>query len=456
MSPDDLTFPPGFIWGVATSAYQIEGASRADGRGTSIWDTFVKRPAAVHGGDTGEAATDHYARFREDVALMAALGIRMYRFSVAWPRVIPDGRGPVNERGLDFYQRLVDALLEAGIEPMAALYHWDLPQTLEDAGGWPARGTALAFAEYASAVFDALRDRVRWWITLNEPWCSAFLGYATGVHAPGVRDPARAVAAVHHLLLAHGLATRAMRAADMDARLGIALNVAPVRYFAEPDALLEDARRRVDGLRNRIFLDPLLSASYPTDVLADLASFGGLPIQDGDLAAIGEPLDWLGVNYYNDLILEPAAGETALSQLYPGVTAVREVVVGELTDMGWPITPEGLFDLLTEIRRRYPGAPRLVVTENGAAYDDPVGRDGVIHDDRRIAYLDAHLRALHRAIRAGTAVDGYFVWTLLDNFEWAEGYSKRFGLVHVDRATQRRTPRLSASWYQGVIRRNGL
>jgi beta-glucosidase len=401
-------------------------------------------------------ATDHYARFREDVGLMARMGIRMYRFSIAWPRIMPDGRGQLNPRGLDFYRRLADSLREAGIEPIATLYHWDLPQPLEDAGGWPARDTANRFAEYAGAVFEALHDNVRWWITLNEPWCTAFLGYAAGVHAPGVRDPSRAVAAVHHLLLAHGLAVRRLRAADPNARAGIALNLAPVRSAGQLDEQLADARRRVDGLRNRIFLEPLLAGAYPSDVLADLEPYGGLPVRDGDLAAISEPIDYLGVNYYSDTILERATGETEASHAYPGVANARETAPGSLTDMGWPITPDGLYDLLLDIRARHPGVPPIVITENGAAYDDPPGPDGVIRDERRIAYLDSHLRALHRAIAAGVAVNGYLVWTLIDNFEWAEGYSKRFGLVHLDRPTQRRTPRLSAAWYHEVIARNGV
>jgi beta-glucosidase len=387
---------------------------------------------------------------------MRELGLRAYRFSVAWPRVQPSGRGAPNQRGLDFYRRLVDALLEAGIEPYVTLYHWDLPQPLEDAGGWPARDTAARFAEYARVVFDALNDEVCWWITLNEPWCSAFLGYGSGVHAPGVRDPRRALAAAHHLLLAHGLATQAMRAAGSRARIGIALNVAPVRCTAPVNGALADACRRVDGLRNRLFLDALFSGSYPSDVLADVAPFGGLPVHNDDTAIIGAPLDWLGINYYNDLVLERAPSENALAHVYPGVRYAREADAEVTTDMGWPITTDGLHTLLLGIRERYQDAPPLFVTENGAAYDDPPGTDGVIRDERRIAYLDAHLRALYRAVADGVRVDGYLVWTLLDNFEWAEGYAKRFGLVHVDRDTLRRSPRQSAAWFRDVIARNGL
>ena len=455
-------FGEGFLWGAATSAYQVEGAVTADGRVPSIWDAFCRVPGAVEGGDTGDVAADHYRRYREDVALMRDLGLRAYRFSVAWPRVMRQtGRGPatVNEAGLDFYRRLIDELLGVGITPVATLYHWDLPQALQDAGGWPARDTARRFAEYAGVVFDALHDRVPLWATLNEPWCSALLGYAEGVHAPGIREPGQATRAIHHLLLGHGLALEAMRAIDPRPSQGIVLNLAPVRSLAAgsedaPEGAPAEALRRVDGLRNRVWTEALLRARYPDDVMADLAAFGGLPVEAGDPDVIAAPLDWLGVNYYNDEVLRAEPGGRLGHS--PGAVGVAGANPGpEATDMGWPITPDGLRALLVDLSAAYPELPPLFITENGAAYDDPV-TDGAVHDDRRIAYLDAHLRALHAAIARGVDVRGYFAWSLMDNFEWARGYAMRFGLVHVDFETQARTPRDSALWYRGVIARDGL
>jgi beta-glucosidase len=449
------SFPDGFLFGAAASAYQIEGAADEGGRGPSIWDTFSHQPGHTHGGDTGDVAADHFHRFRDDVRLMRDMGLQMYRFSVSWPRVLPDGTGSVNETGLDFYRALVEELLAAGIEPMATLFHWDLPQPLQDAGGWPARSTAGAFADYARVVHGAIGDRVSWWATINEPWCAAFLGHASGVFAPGVRDPAAAFAAAHHLLLAHGMAVQAMRA-EGDGRHGIPVNPAPIRLGRsdEPDVL--QGARVIDGLRNRLWLDALLAGAYPADVLDNAARFGGLPVVEGDMAAIAAPLDWLGVNYYHDLTVDRAGPGAHSSQLgggvHPGAEQVTEVVeVGPLTDMGWPITPPGLYDQLDELRRRYPGLPPMLVSENGCAYDDPIGPDGTIADLRRIEYLDAHLRQVLRALEDGIDVRGYLVWSILDNFEWAEGYGKRFGLVHVDYETQRRTPRRSAGWYRSLI-----
>ena len=454
---DSGLFPPDFVWGVATSAYQIEGAATADGRGPSIWDTFSGRPGTVRNGDTGATAAAHYERYREDIAIIADLGIPAYRFSIAWPRVQPTGSGAPLQRGLDFYRRLVEGLREAGIEPVPMLYHWDLPQSLEDAGGWPARETALRFADYAAIVADALRGQATRWATLNEPWCSAFLGYGSGVHAPGRRAPAAAISAAHHLLLAHGLATAAIRAADHGSQIGIALNVTNARTASpDPGEHLLDAVRRVDGLFNRLFLDPLLRGSYPSDVEADLQPIARLPVQDGDLRIIASPLDWLGVNYYSDrTFIQNAAAPADLGGAFPGVTRLVDAPVSQPTDTGWPVTPRGLGDLLIRLRDSYDALPPVLVTENGAAYDDPPAADGSINDERRIAYLDAHIREVQRAIAAGVEVDGYFVWSLLDNFEWAEGYSKRFGLIHVDYDTMARTPRASAAWYRNVIARNG-
>jgi beta-glucosidase len=416
MKRSTATFPKRFVWGAATSSYQIEGAVDTDGRGPSIWDTLSRVPGAIRGGDTGDVAADHYHRYREDVALMRDLGLQAYRFSVAWPRVLPTGAGAVNEAGLDFYRRLVDELLAAGIAPVVTLYHWDLPQALEDVGGWPARETAHRFADYAAIVFEALRDRVDQWATLNEPWCSSLLGYAAGVHAPGKRDPRLATRAIHHLLLGHGLAVTAMRAIDPAPRQGIVLNLAPVYGSSpEPSAAVEDGVRRLDGLRNRAWTEPVLRARYPEDVVADLSAFGGLPVESGDLAIIAQPLDWLGVNYYHDLILEDGPG--AVIAHAPGTADVRDHPAGPgATDIGWPVTPDGLRRLLISLKRTYPDLPPVSITENGVAYDDPVGSDGRVADARRIAYLDAHLRAVLAAIEAGVDVRGYYVWSLLDNF----------------------------------------
>jgi beta-glucosidase len=443
-------FPNDFLWGAATSAYQIEGAVGEDGRGQTIWDTLCRVPGAIHAGDTGDVAVDHYHRYREDVALMHELGLRAYRFSIAWSRVLPTGSGSVNERGLDFYRRLVDELLASGIVPMATLYHWDLPQALEDAGGWPARDTALRFADYAAVAFEALHDRVSLWATLNEPWCSSLLGYAAGEHAPGIRDPRRATRAIHHLLLGHGLAVRAMRAIDQGPDHGIVLNLVPVYAIAdEPSPILRDGLRRYDGLRNRVWTEPVLRGRYPEDVGADLEVFGGLPIEPGDLDLISLPLDWLGVNYYNDQILEEAPGATMASA--PGVLGVRGRAPGpDATVMGWPVTPRGLRDLLVGLRSTYPDLPPVYITENGVAYDDPPSSNGRVADVRRIRYLEDHLLSLGKAIDEGCDVRGYFVWSLMDNFEWARGYRPRFGIVHIDFETQRRTPRDSARWYREV------
>ncbi|MFC6885040.1 MULTISPECIES: GH1 family beta-glucosidase [Actinomadura] len=457
-------FPAGFRWGAATAAYQIEGAAAEDGRGPSVWDTFCRTPGRVLGGDTGDVAVDHYHRFREDVALMAELGLTAYRFSVSWPRVHPDGRGGrgagVNEAGLDFYRRLVDELLAAGVEPWPTLYHWDLPQPLEDAGGWPERDTAHRFADYAADVHAALGDRVRHWTTVNEPWCAAFLGYASGEHAPGRVDPEGALRAAHHLLLGHGLAVEAMRARRPANRFGAAVNLYAVSPQTGADADL-DAARRVDGLQNRFFLGPLLEGRYPADVLADLEPYGFAP-PDADLAAIRRPLDHLGVNYYSRHTVAGTPGEAAQAASSPfntrspwvGSENVRFVPAGlPVTGMGWEIDERGLYEVLTRLHREYPAVP-LYITENGAGYDEAPG-DGAVHDAGRIAYLDAHLRACRDAISEGVPLRGYFTWSLLDNFEWAWGYSKRFGLVHVDYATQRRTLKDSARWYARVIRRGG-
>ncbi|MCZ7427048.1 GH1 family beta-glucosidase [Micromonospora sp. WMMA1949] len=453
----NVRFPEGFVWGGATAAYQIEGAARDDGRGPSIWDTFSRTPGAVFAGHTGDVACDHYHRYAEDVALMAELGLRAYRFSVSWPRVRPDGTGPVEPRGLDFYDRLTDALLAAGLDPIVTLYHWDLPQALEDRGGWTVRETAEHFAEYALAVHGRLGDRVRTWTTLNEPWCSAYLGYGSGVHAPGRRDAGDAFRAVHHLLLGHGLAARALRAAGAET-LGITLNLADVQPADADSAADAEAVRVVDGLHNRIFLDPLTGAGYPADVLAHVSRIVAPDfIRDGDEKLIAAPLDLLGLNYYAPTYVAGRAGGAG-GDAYPGTAGTVEFLppAGPLTDMGWSIEPAGLTRLLERVAADYPGLP-LVITENGGAFPDTdVDEQGGVADADRVAYLDGHLRAAHEAIARGVDLRGYLVWSVLDNFEWAEGYRKRFGIVHVDYLTQRRTPKRSARWYQEVIARNGL
>ncbi|HEU5474400.1 MAG TPA: GH1 family beta-glucosidase [Actinophytocola sp.] len=448
-------FPPGFVWGAATAAFQIEGSTTVDGRSDSIWDEFCRRPGAVKAGDTGDPATDHYRQYERDVALMAELGLGAYRFSIAWPRVRPDG-GAVNQRGLDFYERLVDRLLENNIAPWATFYHWDLPQALEERGGWTNRDTAYRYADYVDAVLRRLGDRVPVYTTFNEPWCSAFLGYASGIHAPGRTEPRAAVAAVHHLLLAHGLGMAAVRELALKADAGVTLNLFPVAA-ADPDSPADrEVARLVDGMQNRIFLDPVLCGQYPPDMVEHLAPYGLVElIKEGDLDLISAPLDLLGVNYYRGHLVaagEPRTGPTD----WIGVDNVDFLSSGmPLTDSGWEVQPPGLVDVLVRLHEEYPPVA-LHITENGAAYRDVIDADGTINDLDRIAFLDAHLRAAHTAIEHGVDLRGYFYWSLLDNFEWAEGYAKRFGIVHVDYTTQLRTPKRSARWYSKVIADNGL
>ena len=495
-STGTVSFPTSFLWGGATASYQIEGAVTEGGRGKSIWDTFSHTPGRTVDGDTGDQAIEHYHRYRDDVALMSRLGLNAYRFSIAWPRIQPDGRGPAVAAGLDFYHRLVDELLANDIEPWVTLYHWDLPQALEDAGGWPNRDTAERFSEYAGLVHQALGDRVTNWTTLNEPFCSGLIGYAAGGHAPGRTEPVAALQATHHLLLAHGLAAQAIRAANPATAVGITLNLYAVDPASDhPDDI--DAARRVDGLQNRIFLDPVLLGRYPHDVLEDIEHLGGLgDVRDGDLKLINAPLDFLGVNYYTRHVItagtdgtgtdsnpdlteagipEPEgvcdpldpdqnrdsgvqAGHPADDGASPWVGSehVRGVFRGlPRTAMEWEVDPDGLHEVLTRLRDEYPAVP-LLITENGAAFDDQVSADGAVHDPDRVAYLDAHLRACHRAIEDGVPLRGYFVWSVFDNFEWACGYTRRFGIVHVDYDTQTRTPKDSAGFYSRVLRTGAL
>ena len=436
-------FPSGFTWGVSTSAFQIEGAVHEGGRGESIWDVFCRRPGAIRDGQTADVADDHYHRWREDVDLLAALGVGGYRFSLAWPRIQPAGRGPANPAGLDFYERLTDALLARGITPVPTLYHWDLPQPLASEGGWLARETAARFAEYAGLAADRLADRIPLWITLNEPFVVTTYGYALGFHAPGTSLMLGALPTAHHQLLGHGLATAALRSAGVR-QVAITNNYAPAWPASDSDGDAA-AARAYDTLHNRLFTDPLLLGAYP-----DLSPFGlpgGLDcIRDGDLAVIGAPVDALGVNYYAPARLSALPSSPLPFQMEP-------IPGYPVTAFGWPVVPHGLRDLLLQLRDRYGAAlPPVYVTENGCSVDDQVSSHGAVAaDGARISYLDGHIRALHEAIRDGVDVRGYFVWSLMDNFEWTEGFHQRFGLVHVDFTTQQRTPKASFGWYRDLI-----
>ncbi len=471
-SAGSLTFPPGFVWGAATASYQIEGAAADDGRTASIWDTFSHQPGKILNGDTGDVAVDHYHRMVEDVALMAELGLHSYRFSTSWSRILPNGGDTVNPAGLDFYSRLVDELLAHDITPLITLYHWDLPQELEDAGGWLNRVTAQKFADYADVVARALGDRITTWTTLNEPWCSSYLGYAAGVHAPGLTDNASALRAVHHLNLAHGLGASALRSVlPSTGQVSITLNLANVRPASQSDADLA-AARLAEGLANRVFLNPILDGEYPKDILDDTADVTDWAfVLDGDLKAIHQPIDVLGVNYYSPARVAAATDELRAAQagryandplraagptLYPGTDRVYSMPQeGPYTDMGWRIEPDSLREVLVNVHETYPNLP-LVVTENGSAWPDVVAADGQVPDPGRIDYLEGHLRAVHAAIAAGVDVRGYYAWSLLDNFEWAFGYAKRFGIVYVDYDTQQRTIKQSGHRYREIIAANGL
>jgi len=436
-------FPPGFTWGVATAAYQIEGAVAEDGRGDSIWDTFCRQPGAIKDGHTGDVAADHYHRWPQDVALMADLGVSTYRFSIAWPRIQPDGSGPVNLAGLDFYDRLTDGLLAAGITPMPTLYHWDLPQPLEDAGGWLARDTAYRFADYAGWTAERLADRVPAWITVNEPFVVTAFGYALGMHAPGKALMLDALPTAHHQLLGHGLATAALRAAGVG-QVAITNNYSPAWPASDSAADLA-ATAAYDILHNRMFTNPLLLGRYP-DLTAFGIGAGGLDwVRDGDLATIGAPIDFLGVNYYNPTRLSALPDSPLPFQLEP-------IAGYPVTAFGWPVIPAGLTELLTMLKDRYAGnLPPVYITENGCSVADEPDVGGEIDDQPRISYLDGHIRAVADAMNAGVDVRGYLVWSLMDNFEWAEGYHQRFGLVHMNFDTQRRTPKASFAWYRDLI-----
>ncbi len=448
-----VTFPKGFIWGASTAAYQIEGATTEDGRGPSIWDTFVRVPGAVFHGDTGDIACDHYHRLECDLDLMARLGLKAYRFSIAWPRVQPDGRN-VNPIGLDFYDRLVDGLLARGIAPMATLSHWALPQALQDVGGWTNRATADRFADYASIVVRRLGDRVGRWITLNEPWVSAFVGHLEGRHAPGIRDEAAALAAAHHLLLAHAQGMDRIRDAAPNAKAGITLNLSHILPATETDADAA-AAARVDLFENRIFLSPLFRGRYPEDAhefWAGVTDFAF--VRDGDLVAISQPMDFLGVNFYEQhrVVADPdhVRGPSNIVRGARKLPTTPPITEGKVA-----IRPEALYSVLTRVTREWTKIP-LWITENGIALHDYVGPDGRCHDPERIDYFAAHFRAAARAIDEGVPLEAYIVWSLMDNFEWADGYRLRFGLIHVDYATQARIFKSSAHWFAKVIAANAV
>ena len=463
------SFPDSFVWGAATASYQIEGAVREDGRGPSIWDTYSATPGKTFQGDTGEIAADHYHRTAQDIAMMQDLGLDAYRFSLAWPRIQPTGSGAFNQAGLDFYDRLVDDLLAAGIDPVVTMYHWDLPQGLEDAGGWPARDTALRFADYAQKVVETYRDRVKIWTTLNEPWCSSYLGYGSGVHAPGRTNGAEALAAVHHLNLAHGFGARAVRDVLGDAAtLSLTLNLHVMRPDDPQDPAYLDAARKTDALANRAFLNPVLDGYYPADLLEDTAAVTDWSfVRDGDLQITHTGLDMLGVNFYSTQRVTKFTGDHPRSMNdghgaskhspWPGAEDVEFLEQpGPYTAMGWNIDPSGMTELLVGLHETYPELP-LMITENGAAFPDTDILDGGrVRDTDRVSYIYRHLDAVGEAMDKGVNVGGYFVWSLMDNFEWGYGYSKRFGIVRIDYDTLERHWKDSAYWYRELTRSHAL
>lgn len=441
-----------FLWGAATSSYQIEGAWNEDGKGESIWDRFAHTPGRIKDGQTGDVACDHYHKYKEDVALMKQIGLDAYRLSIAWPRILPDGRGAVNQAGLDFYDRLIDELLANGITPFVTLYHWDLPQKLQDQGGWPARDTSNAFVEYADVVTKSLGDRVKHWITHNEPWCASVLGQLVGVHAPGAKDAESALRAAHHLLLSHGAAVPVIRANSPDADVGITLNLIPA-VPASGSAADYETYRQYDGHINRWFLDPLYGRDYPPDMVRDYTRKGYMPggelafVEEDDYLTMAAPCDFLGVNYYMREICRSEAIPEEENQ-------PRDIPVPgpeKRTDLGWEIHPDGLFEILCRVHAAY-RPPKLYVTENGCSYGDAPDPDGRVRDERRTAYLRDHFAAAQRAIEQGVPLAGYFVWSLMDNFEWGEGYTQRFGIIWVDYETQERILKDSAHWYADFIR----
>lgn len=443
-------FPEDFLWGAATSSYQIEGAYNVDGKGESIWDRFSHTSGKIHNNENGDIACDHYHRFQEDVALMKEIGLKSYRFSISWPRILPEGKGKVNQKGLDFYKRLVEELLQNDIQPAVTLYHWDLPQALQDEGGWVNRDTANYFTEYAGIVFQALGDRVPLWITHNEPWVVSFLGYAFGEHAPGIKDYAQALQAAHHLLVSHGMTVDCYRGLNLDGKIGITLNLTKA-YPVTDSKKDREAAARMEAFINGWFLDPIFKAEYP-QILSTIyeKEFGKSDIKEGDMEIINREIDFLGINYYTRSLVR----HNAEDHLLECKTIKNEET--EYTEMDWEVYPEGLYDLLVHLNKNYTQKP-LYITENGAAYPDKLGEDGRVHDINRINYLREHFKSVHKAIEEGVPLKGYYVWSLMDNFEWAYGYSKRFGIIFVDyEDQQKRVLKDSARWYSQVIRNNGV
>jgi len=443
-------FPDEFVWGAATASYQIEGSPDADGKGKSIWDQFAHTEGRIWNNDTGDVACDHYLRFKDDVKMMADLGLNSYRFSISWPRIFPAGGGTPNTRGLDFYRKLVDELHKFSIQPAATLYHWDLPQALQDKGGWENRDTARYFAEYAAYLFESLDLPVSMWITLNEPWVVAVLGNAFGVHAFGQTDFNQALQVSHNLLIAHGLAVNAFRQVKrVDEKIGITLNLAPVQPLTDSEEDMKAAHRS-DGFINRWFLDPIFKGSYPEDMVEIFSRSFKVPLfSEEDSIMVSEPLDFLGINNYTRVLVESTGDDNAFmgSPVNPPDA--------DYTEMGWEVYPEGLYELLVRVHRDYGPLP-LYITENGAAFDDQLLADGSVNDDKRVAYLRGYIEQCWKAVQEGVPLKGYYLWTLMDNFEWAFGYSKRFGIVYIDFETQKRYPKKSADWYKQVISRNGL
>jgi beta-glucosidase len=446
-------FPADFLWGAATAAYQIEGAWKEDGKGESIWDRFSHTPGKIENNDTGDIACDHYHRMPDDVALMQKLGLTSYRFSVSWPRVLPEGRGQVNTKGLAFYDRLVDRLLEAGIAPNVTLNHWDFPQALQDKGGWPNRDSTAWFADYAQIMFDALGDRVTFWSTHNEPWVAAFLGFAFGQFAPGVADMATAVKVTHHLLLAHGKAVQVFRQGGYPGQIGLVFNMSYHMPATDSDADFE-ATQRADAVLNRIFLDPVYKGRYP-ELLSDMINLFDVDIKPDDMSLISQPIDFVGLNYYMTFAIRYSRDSANPLQYDQEQYAAPDWESWGRTEMGWAVNPEGLTTLLLDLQKNY-GNPPVYITENGTAVVDKFDAEGKINDQKRIDYLQGHFLAAHNALEAGVNLKGYYVWSLMDNFEWASGYRPRFGLIRVDYDTGRRIPKQSAYWYRDVIRKNGL
>lgn len=444
-----VVFPKDFLWGTATSSYQIEGAVREDGRGESIWDRFCDTPGKVFNGDSGAIADDHYHRYKEDIGLMKELGVNSYRFSVAWPRIYPEGKGDVNQKGLDFYNALVDELLKAGIEPFVTLYHWDLPQALQDIGGWENRDVIDRYVEYASTVFKVLGDRVKLWLTHNEPWVVSFVGNAEGRHAPGLKDFALAVNVSHHLLLSHARAVEVYRQMNLGGKIGITLNLTPA-YAATDSKEDAEAAKIADGYMNRWFLDPVFKGSYPEDILKLYNEKLNAPVvKEGDMKTIsGSKIDFLGINNYTRAVVKRTDNSSLLG--YEGIKPE-----GLYTEMDWEVYPQGLYDLLTRVDRDY-GSPEMYITENGAAFKDDKVVDGRIKDYDRLDYIKQHLIAANRAIQDGVKLRGYFVWSLMDNFEWDWGRSKKFGIIHVDYNTLERSFKESACWYREVVKNGGF